>query len=103
MVRLRSGLSRLSVKHVDCKEFLLALRAFTACLAVLLCSNGELACAAGKALCTEMGQEGAAAWIRDTCLLTGGSVVQNPPASAGEAGSTPGSAGSAREGHGNPL
>lgn len=58
MVRLRSGLSRLSVKHVDCKEFLLALRAFTACLAVLLCSNGELACAAEKALCTEMGRRG---------------------------------------------
>ena len=28
MVRLRLGLSRLSVRRVDCKEFLLALRAF---------------------------------------------------------------------------
>ena len=45
----------------------------------------------------------AAAWIRDICLLTGGSVVQNPPASAGKAGLIPGSARSPGEGNGNPL
>ena len=42
------------------------------------------------------------------CNLTspGGSVVKNPPASAGDAGdvgSTPGSGRSSGEGHGNPL
>ena len=33
----------------------------------------------------------------------GGSVVKNPPASAGEAGSNPGSGRSPGEGNGNPL
>ena len=56
MVPLRSGLSGLSVKRVNCKEFLLALRAFTACWAVLLGSNGELACVAVKASLIEMGR-----------------------------------------------
>lgn len=45
----------MSVKRVNCKEFLPALRAFTACLAVLLGSNGELACVAAKASFIEMG------------------------------------------------
>lgn len=56
MVPLRSGLSRLSVKRVSCKEFLPAPRAFAACLAVLLGSNGELACVAAKASFIEMGR-----------------------------------------------
>ena len=33
----------------------------------------------------------------------GGSVVKNPPANAGDAGSIPGSRGSPGEGNGNPL
>ena len=33
----------------------------------------------------------------------GGSVVKNPPANAGDMGSTPGSGRSPREGNGNPL
>ena len=33
----------------------------------------------------------------------GGSVVENPPANAGDAGSIPGSGRSPREGNGNPL
>ena len=33
----------------------------------------------------------------------GGSVIKNPPANAGDAGSTPGSGRSPGEGNGNPL
>ena len=33
----------------------------------------------------------------------GGSVVKNPPANAGDAGSVPGPGRSSEEGHGNPL
>ena len=36
-------------------------------------------------------------------ILPGGSVVKNPPANAGNEGSTPGSGRSSGEGDGNPL
>ena len=38
-----------------------------------------------------------------TCKISGGSVVKNPPASAGDMGSIPGSGRSPGTGHGNPL
>ena len=37
------------------------------------------------------------------CVCSGGSVVKNPPASAGEAGSIPGSGRSPGEENSNPL
>ena len=44
----------------------------------------------------------AATWM-DLEGVSGGSAVKNPPVSAGEAGSTPGSGRSPGKGDGNPL
>ena len=41
--------------------------------------------------------------LNDVVGFPGGSVVENPPASAGDAGLNPGSGRSSGEGHGNPL
>ena len=42
-------------------------------------------------------------WLNHPWGFPGGSVVKNPPASAGDAGSIPGSGRSPGEGNGNPL
>ena len=60
----------------------------------------------GSTVCTRMTRR-LCFWIYKRVMkfvgFSGGSVVKNPPANAGDSGSIPGSGRSPGEGHGNPL